>query len=532
MGFGKNSAQRRVSNIKINLAPLGGLNDIDPLANMGEEFCIQLMNWIPGNAALQARQGYREWVTNLGAPVRTLMTYDRMNGDHALFAATDNGIYNVTLSSTVPDAPYPVSQGKFNYIQFGNVSNQYLVLVNGSSDPSLLYDGVNFYPFTETDTPVDPGQIKGVDPSTFSHVTSFKRRLWFVEDDSMTAWYLPIDATAGEAKPFYLTSVFKRGGKLLYMIDWTVDGGDGLDNKLVFVSNIGEVAVYAGDNPDDADQWVLQAVFYSSAPIGDRSFGEFGGDVYLTTVLGVIPLSKILSGSMGQTPVSSTVTKRVNRTLNRIIVSKAYNPNWELHNIPTLQAISLIIPANGLAPAVQFVMNSSTGAWTRIDMPVNTGRLSRGEFYFGTEDGRVMIFGGGNYLDNVKQDGTGGDPVICSLFSAYSYMGDPGVLKHWKLIRPIFQSDQPPSYLLKLNVDYDTAALSGNPQPPGAEQTDPIWDVAIWDQAFWSSAFTVYRPWIGVSAMGFACALLMKAATNDATTLVAVEYVYEPGGAI
>jgi hypothetical protein len=81
-------------------------------------------------------------------------------------------------------------------------------------------------------------------------------------------------------------------------------------------------------------------------------------------------------------------------------------------------------------------------------------------------------------------------------------------------------------------VDYDTAALAGNPAPPAEEQTNPIWDVAIWDQAFWSSSFTTFRPWIGVSAMGNCCALLLKVATNDATTLVAIEYVYEPGGVV
>jgi hypothetical protein len=532
MPFGKSSSQPRVSQIKVNLAPVGGLNDIDPLANMGEQYCIQLINWIPGNSALQARQGYREWVTGLDGTVKTLMPYYAMNGDYSLFATTDTSLYDVTLSTDTPVHVINVNQGRFNHTTFGNVGNQYLIAVNGGTDQSLLYDGTSWRVFTETETPVNPGEIKGVDPSKWSHVVSFKRRLWFVENDSMTAWYLPIDATAGEAKPFYLTSVFKKGGKLLYIIDWSVDGGDGLDNKLVFVSNVGEVAVYAGSDPDNADDWAVQAVFYASAPVGDRSFVEFGGDVYMTTTLGVMPLTRILMGAMSQSPYGSAVSRNINSTLNRLILSKDYAANWELFNLPVLQAVVIAIPPVGTAPPVQFVMNSSTGAWARLDIPANTGCLAKGDFYFGTTDGRVCQYGGGNYKDNVKLDGTGGEPVICYLFSAYSYMGDPGILKHWKLIRPIFQSDQPPSYLLTLNVDYDISALPGNPQPPGDEQTNPIWDVAIWDQAFWSSSYTVFRPWVGVSAMGFACALLLKAATNDVTTLVAIEYVYEPGGAI
>jgi hypothetical protein len=240
----------------------------------------------------------------------------------------------------------------------------------------------------------------------------------------------------------------------------------------------------------------------------------------------------VLVGTANQTPNDDAISKRISRTINRIILSKQYVLNWELHNVPVLQAVVLVIPPVGTNPAIQFVMNSLTGAWTRLDMPINTGIVANGDFYFGTVDGRVCLYGAGNYLDNVKIDGTGGDPVICSLFSAYSYMGDPTTLKHWKLIRPIFQSDQPPSYLVHLNTDFNIAALAGNPSPPAEEQTNPLWDSAIWDQAFWSSSFTVFLPWTGVSALGFCCALLMKVATNDLTTLVAIEYVYEKGGAI
>jgi len=532
MTYSRGSAQRRVSQIKSVLAPLGGINDIDPLANMGEEFCIQLLNWIPGNMALQARQGYREWCTGLGKPVRTLMNYNSMGGDLKLFATTDSAIYEVTASSATPPVSKVITQGYFKYINFGTVAVQYLVAVNGTTDPSLLYNGTSWIEMTQTETPTTPGQIKGTNPNLFSHVMSFKRRLWFVQDSSMTAWYLPIDSVGGEAKPFYLTSVFKRGGRLLYIVDWTVDGGEDIDNKLVFVSSNGEVAIYSGTDPDNTETWSLDAVFFMGRPTGDKSFTEFGGDVFLNTSYGIVPLSKVLVGKMQESPNQQAISKRISRTLNSLILTKKYPPNWELHNFPMLQAVVLIIPPSGTEPAIQFVMNSLTGAWTRLDIPVNCGMVARDTFYFGTADGRVCQYGNGNYLDNVKLDGTGGEPVICSLFSAYNYMDDPGSLKHWKLIRPIFQSDQPPSYLVHLNVDYDTAALAGNPAPPGEEQTNPIWDVAIWDQAFWSSSFTVFRPWVGVSALGFACALLMKAATNDETTLVAIEFVYEIGGAI
>lgn len=515
------------------IAPLGGINDTDPLANMGEEFCIQMVNWIPGNAAIQARQGYRDWCTGLTGEVKVIMQYFGMDGTAKLFASTNAGIYDVTLSSAAPPLVKPAGNGDYRWVEFGNVSFQYLVAVNAGSDPSVFYDGTAWANFVEVFvTPTAPGEIQGVDPSSFSQVTAFKRRLWFVEENSMTAWYLPIDALAGKATAFYLTSIFKRGGKLLYIIDWSVDGGDGLDDKLVFVSSLGEVAVYAGDNPDNAATWRLEAVFYAGTPVGDKSFTEFGGDVLMMTMYGLIPLNKVLLGRMEENPTEQAINRRISRTINLILRSRKYGTNWEIHNIPLLQAIVIIIPPLGTEPAIQFVMNSLTGAWTRFDLPIMCGRQSRGDFYFGTNDGRVCLYGAGNYLDGVTINGTGGLPVQCSLFSAYNYMDDPTSLKHWKLIRPIFQSDQPPSYLVRLNVDYDTASLPGNPAPPSDEQTNPLWDVALWDVAFWSSANTTFKPWTGVVGLGFCCALLMKAATNDLTTFVAVEFVYETGGVI
>ncbi len=524
--------QPRVSEVRSVLAPVGGIDDLDPLASMGEEFCIQLNNWVPANSSLDARQGYRQWVTNLGLPVRTLMQYNSMSGDIVLFAATDAAIYDVTLSSDTPVLSKAVNNGYFKHLTFGNVAFQYLIAVNGGVDASLLYDGTSWIEFVQTDTPTSPGQVKGVDPSTFSHVMSFKRRLWFVQSNSMTAWYLPIDSTSGEARPFYLTSVFKRGGKLLFIVDWTVDGGDGIDNKLVFVSDQGEVAVYTGTDPDVTTAWFLDAVFFAGAPIGEKAFVEFGGDVFINTTYGVVPLTKVLAGVMSTSPNEQAISKRINKTLNRIILSKKYIRNWELHNVPVLQAVTILIPPFGENPAIQFVMNSITGAWTRFDLPANCGIVASGDFYFGGTDGTVYRYGGGNYMDGVLLDGTGGEPVECSLFSAYNYMGDPTTLKHWKLIRPVFQSDQPPSYLIKLNTDFDISALAGAPLPPAEQQINPLWDVAIWDQAFWSSTYTVFRPWLGVSALGFCCALLLKSSTNDRVSLVAVEFVYESGGAI
>lgn len=520
---------------KTVVAPLGGINDIDPIANMGDEYCLDLVNWFPGNVALDVREGYKEWVTGLTGPVRTIVPYYSMNGDYKLFASTDGGIYDVTVSTDTPVLVQASSNGYYKSINYGNVAFQYLVMVNGGAEPGTFYDGTAWIDFVQVDAvgeAIAPGLIFGTNPDYWTNVAVFKRRLWFVQKASMTAWYLPVDAIGGEAKPFYLTGVFKRGGSLRYIVDWSIDSGDGLSNKLIFVSNLGEIAVYSGDNPDEATSWALEAVFYGAAPIGDRSFANFGGDVLMATVGGVIPLSKVLNGLYTEAPEEQVLTKRISRTINRIVLSKQYGLNWDMLYLPNLQALMLILPPNGSLPALQLVMNSLTGAWTKFDVPVNCACSYLGTMYFGTADGKVCIYGANNYLDNVARDGTGGTPVITKMASAYNYMESPGNLKHWTLIRPFIQSSLSPGYIIGLDTDFSLTPIPGDPSLGPEEDGTYLWDTAIWDEAKWSEENFTYTPWIGTEGFGNAVSTLLKTASKRLTTLVALQYIYVEGGMV
>lgn len=524
--------QRRVSQVVSLAAPTGGINDLDPLASMGSEFCIDLENFYPQTGSLNTRQGYREHVTGLGSSVKTLMNYAAPDGTVELFACTDIGIYDVTNSTDAPVKVYDLTYGEVEWCMFSNIAGNFMVVTNGV-DNAILYDGTTWKSFVESDTPTAPGEIKGVDPSTLTGVTSHKGRLWFVKQDSMQAFYMPFEAIAGEAKPFYLGGSLPRGGYLVEIVTWSLDSGSGLDDKLAFFSSQGEFLIYGGTDPADSTTWQLESMFFISAPIGNSPTCELGGDVILLTRNGVIPLSSVVKGEASIAVSNSALSKRISRTLNRIVNSRFYTPNWEISNIPVLQALVVNIPATSDEPARQYVMNSLTGAWTRFNLPIRCTGLSGGKLYFGTADGRVCLYGGVT-LDNVLRDGTGGEEIICSMFSAYNYFGDPTTNKHFKLVRPIFQAVTPPGYKLRLNVDYDITALGGNPPAPGPEGDKYLWNAvnSIWNQAFWASQGTNYHPWTGVVGLGFCAALLMKVNASETANFAALEVVFEAGTGI
>src|SRR3990172_2984729 len=529
--FTKTNRARATSRAAAAPAASGGLNDLDPLPLMDPQYAISLLNFFPDTGLLRTRAGYKEWATSFVAPVDTLMVYRSTDGTNQLFAATAAGIYNVSSPTQAPTLVKAATNGKWSWTNYANVSGQYLVAVNGV-DPGVIYDGTSWISMTQTDTPVNVGDIKGISPTQLSHVLPHKGRIWFLQVDSRTSWYWPTDAVAGEVKPFYLGGVLKRGGLLLAMATWSLDSGDGLDDKLVFFSSVGEVAGYAGTDPASVNSWGLEALYFTSTPLGARGIADFGGDTVLLSRQGILPLSKVVQGSATSALYSETLSRRVNRSINRLAVKTDFVRSWEIFTAPVFEALIVNVPQGSNTSALQFVMNLQTGAWTTYDLPASTFAFYNNVLFFGTEDGRVMQHSSDIGLDNTLFDNTGGVPVNSYLMTAYSYFGDPTSIKHFKFVRPIFVADHPPKYKLRAAVDYELLRFAGNPSPPGASSQNALWDFALWDQAFWAGAGETYRPWVGVDAMGYAGALQLKVSSNAPVQLVALEWVLSSGGMI
>ena len=105
--------------------------------------------------------------------------------------------------------------------------------------------------------------ISGIDPVKFIHVYSHQKRIWFVEKESTSGWYLPPNVLYGIAKQFDFGPNWTRGGYLTQIITWTIDDGNGADDHLAAISSEGEVSIYQGTDPDNADTWTLQGVYFA-----------------------------------------------------------------------------------------------------------------------------------------------------------------------------------------------------------------------------------------------------------------------------
>lgn len=532
--------KQRSANIVTVPAPTKGINDYDSIANMDPTFALDMLNMFPAARALVVRNGYKEWTTGFTKVVRTLMTYGAFSGGDKLFGVTDDGVYNITTTGVLGVLDKALTNGFTDYVNFANVAGNFLISVNGT-DLGVYYDGATWTDMSTT--------VQTTDNCSVVHV--YNHRLWFAEKESMTAWYLPVDAISGAMAPFYLGGVFSRGGFLQNIFTWSLDSGDGLDDILIFQSSNGEIVGYAGSDPSTAATFTLQASYFVGPPLGQRSTDDFGGDVAMLVTEGIVPISKVVGGTQAISRDEDTLTKNISRTFSEALIPRGYDPGWEILNIPAMQSLIVNFPTTGGLPAVQVVMNTLTGAWTRYDLPARTMCQFNNTLYFSDENGRVLFIDTNINLDNVSLDESFGQFITSGFQTAWNYFGLTGTNKVYSLIRPLFIGQFYPNISLAVAVDYEPSDIDSLTSPgsgpaladlwdagtwdstmwylPAAPTMADVWDTGIWDTTLWAPPITTQYRWLGVEGMGYCASLTVKLNTNSPTEFAACDWVLTPG---
>ena len=195
----------------------------------------------------------------MSGDIQTLMVYTSAS-DSEMFAANAGNIYQVTSTGAVGAAAVSgLTNNKWQFTMMGNAGDQYLYIVNGADAPRH-FNG------TVWATPT----INGVDETTFINISLHKKRLWFTPVNSMSLWYLAVDAIAGDATEFPVSALFKRGGYIMATNSWSVDAGDGMDDMFIIITSEGEIAIYAGTDPASASTWDLIGIYTMGKPLGTQ----------------------------------------------------------------------------------------------------------------------------------------------------------------------------------------------------------------------------------------------------------------------
>lgn len=526
--------KQRVAEIFELSAPVGGIDDTSSIAGMSSSYAVDMVNYFPEAGALKVRFGYQEHVTGMTAPGKTIMTFNKMDGTTELFCCTDDGIYDITSASITPSVVKVITEGKMSWTTFSNIAGQWLICCNGV-DPAIVYNGTTWTNFANVAVPANPGEITtgGVAPADILYVHQHKNRIWFIEKDTMSLWYWPLNAVSGATTEFPLGGIFTKGGNLSSIFSWTLDSGVGVDDIFVIQSDKGELAGYNGADPDTAGEWIMTARYFVGSPLGSRSHVAVNGDVLILTEFGVVPLTQLVSGQYQIGSSLSTASGRISKTLNNLIRDRRDTLNWEIINSPVFQYVVLNIAASGTADAVQFVMNSLTGAWTTFDLPAITFAEYGSNLYFTDSSNRVLKYGSVFY-DEMLLDGTGGETILAGFQQAYSYFDRATVNKHYKFVRPVFETTYTTVYTLGLAVDFQASEINSIAEPSASTPVVIVgaWDEAQWDEFSWALPFATAHDWNGVAVIGYSCSLIIRSRTSVETRYIAAHCAFESGSMI
>jgi len=517
LSSGGGMAQQAAASVDSLPAPVGGWNARDALANMESTDAVVLENWFPTTSSVELRDGYSNWATGMNGQVETLMVYAGATTNN-LFAVDSIGLnfYDITAGGAV-GAPVVsgVSNARWEYANIATAGGNFMLCVNGQ-DSLERFDGTTWLSITGTGT----GAITGVSTSALSNIILFKNRIWFIEKNTLHAWYLPTSSIAGAASEFDLGSVARNGGTLIAMGTWTIDAGYGVDDNLVFITSMGEVIVYAGTDPASASTWALIGVWQLGYPVGNRPLLKWAGDILILTYDGLLPLASALQSSRLDPRVA--LSDKIQNAISLASTTYGSTFGWEIFYFPRENAVWVNVPVQ-VGSQQQYVMNTITKSWCNFTgWAANCWALFQNNPYFGS-NGVVGQAFNSTYADN-------GTNINASALQAFNYFDARGTEKYFTRARPAIFSNGNPTLGISINTDFDltnsTTPVSYTPIPAG------LWDVSAWDVGTWGASLTAQQNWQGVGSLGYCGSILMQSASQGIMfNWASTDVVYQAGWA-
>ena len=481
-------------------APTRGLIESENYTYMSPGGAVVMDNWIPTMRGCKLRGGCIEWCAMPEqTPVISAFDYASGSSRH-MFAATATNLYDVTFSGTATLIQSGQADGNYATSQLANQSGDYLIALNDAGDFPMFFDGSVW-------TQLNADQINGPPGTTVEHgrnlvqVWKYRNRWMFIEGGSFNAWYLETDAIAGTLQLIPLSGSASLGGKLLFGATWTIDAGDGLDDKCVFMTDQGEALIFSGTDPSDANNWAQEGRYQVPQPMGKNAHQLLGGDLLIATSDGICPLSAAISKDAGQLMLSM-LTLTIRDTW-RTQVLAASNYPWTMERWDEQGLMMVTWPGNGPGNLISAAVNTATGAWCRIvGWDVMCWCRMRGDRFFGTQDGRIMQAQRTGY-----DDGTALHPHV--LVGGWEMFQSPTQTAIWHQARASFQAaaSNPFRPQIFACTDYVLALpTAANPGPdPGVLDVwdQGLWDVALWDQPSAVTPSVVNTQWVSVGLAGF-----------------------------
>jgi hypothetical protein len=440
---------------------------------------------------------------------QTISTITNSTTTATLTTSSPHGLITgnkVTISGASPAA----YNGTYRITVTGNTTFTYTMATNpgGSATTVGSYTVLN--------------AITGVNSNKFISVNLFKNRLYFTEKDTLKVWYLPVDSISGAASPLDFGGIARNGGYLQGMATWTIDAGQGADDYAVFMSNMGEVIVYNGTDPDDPTTWALKGVWQLGFIYSRRCYFKWAGDILLLTQDGLVPLASALQSSRLDPRVN--LTDKIFYAISQAADQYSTEFGWQVTYYAKQNMLIINVPkTSGIE---QYVMHGISKGWSNFsNIEAKCWELQNDDMYFG---GNGYV---GKFWDTYADDGA---QIEATCQQAYSYFDNPGQQKRFTLVRPTFFVDVgTPGVYCGINTDFQTQNNLGQVSFQPSSTTTARWDVATWDNDVWAGNLVVSRQWQGVTGLGYSGGINLNMVSAGINVhWVSTDYVMERGSVI
>lgn len=506
-------------------APVGGLNSRDSIANMPATDALRLENFFPDATSVRVRNGAATFATFTGL-CDSIIDWTGVSSTKLFVAVNNSGVYSIIEATGGGAISTPVVGGagatvqaltsaRFDHINVRTTAGGYILLCNGA-DPMLEYDGTTW----------SVGAITGVTGGTdeIKSIALYNERVWLMQKNSFSVWYLGIGAKSGAATELNLGALFRLGGSLSCMMTVSLDSASAVADHICFVSTQGEVVTFKGDVADSTS-WQRVSHVRIGRPVlyGIRSWCKIGSDAAIICADGVFPISKAILTD--RSDIRYALTDKIRKLINEAVSGYGqYNNNWALIYHPFGNKLILNIPVlegAGQTNSFQYVMNVETKAWCKFtNWDAISWLVTLDTLYFGME-GKLVT------ADTGQSDSFEANAndyfIIAYAKQAFNYLGSRGRLKHFKEMRinATLLSGSSALVYSGLNTDFadsvPTDFLTQAVPTTGSTEVD-----------------TTIAEWLSATGIGYCCAPYISTAISVQLSYryawVATDIIYETGG--
>jgi hypothetical protein len=511
-------------------APTRGIIENENYGFMQPGGAIICDNWAPTLRGVKLRGGCQRWAT-LPETTPVISGFEYISGNvQKMFAGNATKLYDVSFTGAPTVVKTGQASGNYCASQMANASGDYMMVVNDAGDYPLRFDGTTW-------TTLNAGQITGpvgssvVAGHNLVYVWKYRNRWYFLEGGTMNAWYLPTNAIQGALQMIPLSGAATKGGKLLFGATWSIDAGDGIDDKCVFATSEGELLIFTGSDPSDASNWRQEGRYSVSKPMGMNAHIPVGGDLLIATVDGIVPISEAITKdatAMQLAAITRAIPKTWQAEVNAKIAWSWTMKKWDFYG-----GIFVTLPGGAPGNRYCLVANALSGAWCRyVGWDCTCYMIIRNQMYFGTQDGYIMT---------ADQTGTDdGVPYVATLVGGWEMFQAPPSTITWRQARASFSANNGEPFQPQLAACTDYVITLPTPPPAGP---DPglldVWDQGLWDHAKWdqpSAGVPVVRNtgWVSIGQSGYSHAPVVQVTVaqqaKPVVDLISIGCVYETGG--